>query len=1011
MFSVMARCGGAVCIGLTLVCVAVCVSGLSRSELFLYGGQAGDQILRSGTDENKVVILDRALIFFDDEFEKVYVGTNGFVSVAEPKPQSEYLGKMPASFGTIAAFLGNLDTSDGVGKVYFRQDTDPDVLQQISRRVSQAFPDEDTIQPVNALIVTWENVAATGAPERGDGAYKRRNTFQLVLASTALSTYAILLYPKDDMHYFSTPVNGEDQLVEAGFSKGEIQGWFSNSQGEYHRIPSEEKDSIRNLPVLTNSGTAGVWVYKIGSSVLSDIIPGRVTTLTTEYSGSHQDVYETPAPRKEAPEYPKSEPETPESENTPEDITSAEEILPESVPIEENVQVIQDEYQTTYKQSASLDTEPQQNHPYPRGPRPHNPQVVVIDEQDEDINVNVFSYYEKCSTSAHKCPSSADCRDYATGYCCHCKPGFYGSGKDCVAEGKPQRMNGKVNGRIYVGGSASPVEFSNNDLHSYVVVNDGRAYVAISSIPSTLGHSLQPLSSLGGVIGWAFALEQPEYQNGFRLIGGVFTRQAEVTFQPGGEKLTITQEFKGIDEHDHLVVSTRLEGRIPEVPPGASIQIDPYEEIYQYASNLITSSSTREYTVSLPDSTVRTMTYIWRQTISFQSCPHDENVRLVPPSQQLSVDQVFVMYDSANQLIRYAMTNKIGPVSGPPQQNPCFTGRHGCDNNAICRPGQGNQFTCQCAAGFAGDGRTCYDIDECAETPDVCGSYAVCNNQPGTFRCECMAGFQFGADGKTCVQVHHDIDHCRTGSHDCDVPERARCSYTGGSSYVCSCLPGFVGDGRVCQDIDECQTTQCHRNAVCYNSPGSFTCQCLPGFYGDGLSCKSESEHEKTQCEQERESALAASSSGGFGIFRPRPAVGQYVPQCDPNGDYTPTQCHESIRQCWCVDRNGREIPGTRVGDGSQPMCLDHNAIIHPVGPTPRPDVSPLAPGASLLFAQNGKIEHIPFDGNNMKKEEAKTMLHLPMVGYNPRTISKPPLAVRRARLTVFEGWKVRQVG
>lgn len=80
-------------------------------------------------------------------------------------------------------------------------------------------------------------------------------------------------------------------------------------------------------------------------------------------------------------------------------------------------------------------------------------------------------------------------------------------------------MNGKVNGRIYVGSSGSPEEFSNNDLHSYVVVNDGRAYVAISSIPATLGHSLQPLSSLGGVIGWAFALEQPEYHNGFRLIG------------------------------------------------------------------------------------------------------------------------------------------------------------------------------------------------------------------------------------------------------------------------------------------------------------------------------------------------------------------------------------------------------------------------------------------------------------------------------------------------------------
>lgn len=85
--------------------------------------------------------------------------------------------------------------------------------------------------------------------------------------------------------------------------------------------------------------------------------------------------------------------------------------------------------------------------------------------------------------------------------------------------GKPQRMNGKVNGRIYIGSSSSPIELSNNDLHSYVVVNDGRAYVAISSIPASVGHSLQPLASLGGVIGWAFALEQPGYENGFSIIG------------------------------------------------------------------------------------------------------------------------------------------------------------------------------------------------------------------------------------------------------------------------------------------------------------------------------------------------------------------------------------------------------------------------------------------------------------------------------------------------------------
>ncbi|KAL0180557.1 hypothetical protein M9458_022963, partial [Cirrhinus mrigala] len=48
------------------------------------------------------------------------------------------------------------------------------------------------------------------------------------------------------------------------------------------------------------------------------------------------------------------------------------------------------------------------------------------------------------------------------------------------------------------------------------------------------------------------------------------------------------------------------------------------------------------------------------------------------------------------------------------------------------------------------------------------------------------------------------------------------------------------------------------------------------------------------------EAALgSSSSSGGYFFFRPRPAVGQYVPTCDAYGAYEPTQCHASVGQCW----------------------------------------------------------------------------------------------------------------
>lgn len=47
-----------------------------------------------------------------------------------------------------------------------------------------------------------------------------------------------------------------------------------------------------------------------------------------------------------------------------------------------------------------------------------------------------------------------------------------------------------------------------------------------------------------------------------------------------------------------------------------------------------------------------------------------------------------------------------------------------------------------------------------------------------------------------------------------------------------------------------------------------------------------------------------------------------------------------------------------------------------PVVPTA---VIPLPPGTHLLFAQTGKIERLPLEGNTMKKTEAKAFFHIPV--------------------------------
>uniref|UniRef100_A0A8B9GXY4 Thyroglobulin type-1 domain-containing protein n=1 Tax=Astyanax mexicanus TaxID=7994 RepID=A0A8B9GXY4_ASTMX len=41
-------------------------------------------------------------------------------------------------------------------------------------------------------------------------------------------------------------------------------------------------------------------------------------------------------------------------------------------------------------------------------------------------------------------------------------------------------------------------------------------------------------------------------------------------------------------------------------------------------------------------------------------------------------------------------------------------------------------------------------------------------------------------------------------------------------------------------------------------------------------------------------------------------SLSQYIPACDEDGFYRSHQCHGSTGQCWCVDRYGNEVAGSR---------------------------------------------------------------------------------------------------
>lgn len=59
-------------------------------------------------------------------------------------------------------------------------------------------------------------------------------------------------------------------------------------------------------------------------------------------------------------------------------------------------------------------------------------------------------------------------------------------------------------------------------------------------------------------------------------------------------------------------------------------------------------------------------------------------------------------------------------------------------------------------------------------------------------------------------------------------------NYIGG--YNCSCFKGYLGNGFICLDIDECRVNfiLCVKYVFCYNIFGFYKCKCDLGWLGDG---------------------------------------------------------------------------------------------------------------------------------------------------------------------------------
>uniref|UniRef100_A0A8D0ATZ2 Signal peptide, CUB and EGF-like domain-containing protein 2 n=1 Tax=Sander lucioperca TaxID=283035 RepID=A0A8D0ATZ2_SANLU len=122
----------------------------------------------------------------------------------------------------------------------------------------------------------------------------------------------------------------------------------------------------------------------------------------------------------------------------------------------------------------------------------------------------------------------------------------------------------------------------------------------------------------------------------------------------------------------------------------------------------------------------------------------------------------------------------------------------------------------------ASGSKTTQDVDECAEALDNCSIDAICQNTLKSYKCICKSGYK--GDGKHC----EDVDECATEYnggcvHECiNIP----------GNYRCTCYDGFrlAHDGHNCLDVDECSEGNGGCQQICVNMMGSYECRCREGF-------------------------------------------------------------------------------------------------------------------------------------------------------------------------------------
>ena len=119
------------------------------------------------------------------------VNTNGVLSFGEQFsatfPNGRNFSSIP-SLPIIAPFWDDVNINNG-GTIYYRQESDPSVAEQIQQEISSQYPEAELFRPSLVFVATWDRVQPFTTFYRG-----LENTFQVVVVSDGTLTFVRFNY-------------------------------------------------------------------------------------------------------------------------------------------------------------------------------------------------------------------------------------------------------------------------------------------------------------------------------------------------------------------------------------------------------------------------------------------------------------------------------------------------------------------------------------------------------------------------------------------------------------------------------------------------------------------------------------------------------------------------------------------------------------------------------------------------------------------------------------------------